>query len=391
MTIDWASFTPLSAAVGGAIIGVAAAMLLLLNGRVAASAASWGVARPRRGDVAWRIAFVAGLLLAPAVYALATRLPPIAIDTSYPALIVAGLMVGVGNRYGSGCTSGHGVCGLSRLSPRSLVATLVFMAAGFATVFVVRHLLAVSAKGSSRARVSPEARSAEGSPVARRPCLRRRPRVRPRADRAQTRSGFRPSSDRTCLVSTRHTNRLRRTAMDTGPRQNSQHAAAGPDRRRPIQRPCAGGRRAAGRARPRWRPLPASARMRANARSSFGGGEHVGVVRHVEHHSGGVYRSTDSGPVERRLRARQLTPDDPPVPALWPMMRSTVFMCRKLMTLPTRSPIASAPAKLARVDPSCRRRRRCKSWDASWTAARHGVQALRSPSQEPRAMWWGCT
>jgi uncharacterized membrane protein YedE/YeeE len=142
MTIDWASFTPLSAAVGGAIIGVAVAMLLLLNGRVAGiSGIVGGLLRPQRGDIAWRVAFVAGLLLAPALYALATELPAIAIEASYPVLIAAGLLVGVGTRYGSGCTSGHGVCGLSRLSPRSLAATLVFMAAGFATVFVVRHLL----------------------------------------------------------------------------------------------------------------------------------------------------------------------------------------------------------------------------------------------------------
>lgn len=142
MTVDWAAFTPLSAVIGGAIIGVAAAMLLLLNGRVAGvSGIVGGLLQPLRGDVAWRIAFIAGLLLAPAAYSFATRLPPIAIDASYPALIVAGLLVGIGTRYGSGCTSGHGVCGLARLSPRSLVATLLFMAAGFATVFVVRHLL----------------------------------------------------------------------------------------------------------------------------------------------------------------------------------------------------------------------------------------------------------
>lgn len=142
MTIDWAAFTPLAAAIGGAIIGVAVAMLLLLNGRVAGiSGIVGGLLRPQRGDVAWRAAFVLGLVAAPAVYALATKLPTIAVDASYPVLIVAGLLVGIGTRYAAGCTSGHGVCGLSRLSGRSLVATPLFMGAGFATVFVVRHLL----------------------------------------------------------------------------------------------------------------------------------------------------------------------------------------------------------------------------------------------------------
>jgi uncharacterized membrane protein YedE/YeeE len=94
------------------------------------------------GDVAWRLAFVAGLLLAPELYAVVASPLHAEIDASFPALIVAGLLVGVGTRYAGGCTSGHGVCGISRLSPRSLVATLAFMAAGFATVFVVRHVIA---------------------------------------------------------------------------------------------------------------------------------------------------------------------------------------------------------------------------------------------------------
>lgn len=143
MTIDWTAFTPGTAALGGAIIGVAVAILLLSNGRVAGiSGILGGLLRPQRGDTAWRIAFVVGLLVAPATYVLATALPAIVIDSSYPLLIAAGLLVGIGTRYGSGCTSGHGVCGLSRLSPRSLVATLAFMGAGFATVFAARHLFA---------------------------------------------------------------------------------------------------------------------------------------------------------------------------------------------------------------------------------------------------------
>ena len=141
MTIDWNAFTPWSALAGGALIGIAAAMFLLLNGRIAGiSGILGGLLKPVRGDVDWRVAFVVGLVVAPLVYALFATLPRPQIDASYGALALAGLLVGVGTRYGSGCTSGHGVCGLSRLSPRSLVATLSFMGAGFATVFVVRHL-----------------------------------------------------------------------------------------------------------------------------------------------------------------------------------------------------------------------------------------------------------
>ncbi|MDQ2964028.1 MAG: YeeE/YedE family protein [Pseudomonadota bacterium] len=142
MSIDWNAFTPWSAAVGGVIIGVAAAMLVLVNGRIAGiSGIVGGLLRPTPGDVAWRVAFVAGLIAAPMLYMIVAALPPVIIEASYPTLIVAGLLVGVGTRYGAGCTSGHGVCGISRLSPRSIVATLSFMAAGFATVFVARHVL----------------------------------------------------------------------------------------------------------------------------------------------------------------------------------------------------------------------------------------------------------
>lgn len=140
--IDWTHFTPWSSLAGGIMIGAAAAMLVLLNGRIAGVAGIiGGVLRPAAGDMAWRFAFIIGLLAAPAVYPLLTEPVPPTIEASYPVLLAAGLLVGAGTRYGSGCTSGHGVCGLSRLSPRSLAATLAFMAAGFATVFVVRHLL----------------------------------------------------------------------------------------------------------------------------------------------------------------------------------------------------------------------------------------------------------
>ena len=144
MTIAWNVFTPWSALIGGMLIGLAAAMFALLNGRVAGiSGVLGGLFKPTRGDIGWRIAFIGGLVGASLVYRLFATLPAVQIDASYVALVVAGLLVGVGTRYGSGCTSGHGVCGLSRLSPRSLVATLSFMGAGFVTVFVVRHLFSI--------------------------------------------------------------------------------------------------------------------------------------------------------------------------------------------------------------------------------------------------------
>ena len=142
MSIDWASFTPGSAAIGGVIIGIAVAMFAFVNGRIAGvSGIVGGLFRPAPGDIAWRLAFVAGLVTAPIAYAIGAALPPVVIEAGYPTLIVAGLLVGIGTRYGAGCTSGHGVCGISRLSPRSIVATLSFMAAGFATVFVARHIV----------------------------------------------------------------------------------------------------------------------------------------------------------------------------------------------------------------------------------------------------------
>lgn len=142
MTIDWNAFTPVAALFGGALIGVAAAAFLVLNGRIAGiSGIVGGLLNPQGGDRDWRIAFIAGLVVAPLVWISAGAAATIEINASYPLLIAAGLIVGFSTRYGSGCTSGHGVCGLSRLSPRSLVATLCFMGTGFATVFVVRHLL----------------------------------------------------------------------------------------------------------------------------------------------------------------------------------------------------------------------------------------------------------
>jgi uncharacterized membrane protein YedE/YeeE len=142
LTIDWNAFTPWSSLAGGVLIGVAASMFALLNGRIAGiSGILGGLLHPLKGDIAWRAVFVLGLVAAPALYWLFTAHTEPTIDAGWAALVVAGLLVGIGTRYGSGCTSGHGVCGLSRLSPRSLVATLAFMGAGFATVFVIRHLL----------------------------------------------------------------------------------------------------------------------------------------------------------------------------------------------------------------------------------------------------------
>lgn len=142
--IAWSNFTPWSALAGGVLIGLAAASFLLLNGRIAGiSGILGGLLTPSTGGVGWRITFLAGLIGAPALWMLVAQLPPIEIEAGYPALIVAGLLVGLGTRYGSGCTSGHGVCGLSRFSPRSLVATISFMFAGFVTVFIIRHMLGV--------------------------------------------------------------------------------------------------------------------------------------------------------------------------------------------------------------------------------------------------------
>ena len=143
MTIDMIAFTPWTALTGGILIGLSAALLVLLNGRIAGvSGVLGGLLSPAQGDKAWRAAFLIGIVLAPLAYPMIASLPPVQIDAGYGTLVVSGLLVGMGTRYGGGCTSGHGVCGLSRLSPRSLLATLAFMGVGFLTVFVVRHLLA---------------------------------------------------------------------------------------------------------------------------------------------------------------------------------------------------------------------------------------------------------
>ncbi|WP_457108272.1 YeeE/YedE family protein [Methylobacterium sp. P5_C11] len=136
-------FTPLSAVLGGVMIGTAAALFLLLNGRIAGISGILGglLALPPDGT-GWRVAFLGGLVLAPLAYAgLGGSLPPVTVDAAFPLLAVAGLLVGFGARLGAGCTSGHGVCGIGRGSPRSLIATGTFMAVAMLTVFVTRHLV----------------------------------------------------------------------------------------------------------------------------------------------------------------------------------------------------------------------------------------------------------
>lgn len=143
MQIDWLTFTPIPSLLGGMILGIAAALYVLLHGRILGiSGIISGLLHPKQDDRAWRIALVLGLLTAPVLAALFFEIRPIVeVDADWIAIIIAGLLVGFGSQYGSGCTSGHGICGLSRLSPRSLVATLSFMGAGFLAVFVLRHVI----------------------------------------------------------------------------------------------------------------------------------------------------------------------------------------------------------------------------------------------------------
>ena len=144
MNIDWAHFTPFASLTGGIILGIASAIFILVNGRILGiSGILGGLMPPKLGDTFWRISFLLGLLVAPTVFHVVVPAQYITaprIDATDMMVVIAGLLVGIGTRYASGCTSGHGVCGLSRLSPRSLVATLSFMGAGFAMVYVMRHL-----------------------------------------------------------------------------------------------------------------------------------------------------------------------------------------------------------------------------------------------------------
>ena len=143
MQIDWLAFTPGPAFLGGILLGVAAALYVILHGRILGiSGIVSGLLSPKEGDIYWRLRLVLGLLSAPLLVSFFFgHYTTIVIDADWITLIVAGMLVGFGANYGSGCTSGHGVCGLSRLSPRSLVATVSFMSAGFLIVFVIRHVL----------------------------------------------------------------------------------------------------------------------------------------------------------------------------------------------------------------------------------------------------------
>lgn len=145
MSIDWTNFTPWASLTGGIILGLASAIFILINGRVLGiSGILGGLMPPKVGDTSWRIAFMLGLFAAPTVFHAVVPAQYITaprIDATDMMVIAAGLLVGIGTRYASGCTSGHGVCGLSRLSPRSLLATASFMSAGFVMVYVLRHVL----------------------------------------------------------------------------------------------------------------------------------------------------------------------------------------------------------------------------------------------------------
>ena len=143
MQIDWLAFSPGPAFLGGILLGVSAALYAILHGRILGiSGIISGLLSPKEGDIHWRLSLVLGLLSAPFLGSLIFDLHTTSvIDADWIAIVIAGLLVGFGASYGSGCTSGHGVCGLSRLSPRSLVATISFMSAGFLMVFVIRHML----------------------------------------------------------------------------------------------------------------------------------------------------------------------------------------------------------------------------------------------------------
>ncbi|MGE6391223.1 YeeE/YedE family protein [Psychrobacter pacificensis] len=138
--IDWQAFTPISL-VGGLMLGVATVILLLGIGRIAGISGIFSsLLKPKRVEM-WQILFILGLVISPVLYRLARPLPNVEISTSLPLLIAAGLLVGFGTRLGSGCTSGHGICGNARLSPRSLAATVTFMLLGIVTVYIGHHVL----------------------------------------------------------------------------------------------------------------------------------------------------------------------------------------------------------------------------------------------------------
>lgn len=139
------NFTPVSALLGGLLIGLSATLTLAVNGRIAGiSGILSGVLAPRGGEIAWRVLFIAGLLSGAIVWLLVTGQPlPVDLQAGPVLTVAAGLLVGFGTRLGSGCTSGHGICGMARFSRRSLTATLVFMLTAILTVYLTRHLLGI--------------------------------------------------------------------------------------------------------------------------------------------------------------------------------------------------------------------------------------------------------
>lgn len=143
MQIDWLAFTPGPSLLGGVLLGLAASLYVLLHGRILGISGIFsGLLRPQQGDWAWRLSLILGILTAPFWAALVFGMHANSvIDADWFAIVIAGLLVGFGSHYGSGCTSGHGICGLSRLSPRSLLATMSFMFSGFLTVYLIRHIL----------------------------------------------------------------------------------------------------------------------------------------------------------------------------------------------------------------------------------------------------------
>lgn len=144
MNVDWLNFTPWSSLAGGMLIGLAASLFVVANGRIAGISGLIGSLLQRGSEgVSEKALFLLGLLIAPLLWGVLATLPRIEFQNGWLGLLVAGLLVGIGTRYGSGCTSGHGVCGLSRLSPRSMIATACFMFSGFATVFVLRHVMGI--------------------------------------------------------------------------------------------------------------------------------------------------------------------------------------------------------------------------------------------------------
>lgn len=141
MVIDWVHFTPWSAALGGVLIGLAVTLLRVFNGRIAGiSGILSGVLKPIKGDTAWKVAFILGLLISPSLFIYFAYIPEVDIAASMSTLIIAGLLVGFGTRLGGGCTSGHGICGMARFSQRSVVAVIVFMVTAFITVAISNEL-----------------------------------------------------------------------------------------------------------------------------------------------------------------------------------------------------------------------------------------------------------